>query len=75
MVSDYSSRMDSKSTRQTPKRELRPLTPMGNGFVYQGEWSIITNQRDGRGVQIWPNGSRYDGWWLNDSASGYGRLV
>lgn len=57
------------------KREMRPVIPLGNGFMYQGEWDKKSNLRDGKGVMIWPNGSRYDGWWANDVACGYGRLV
>lgn len=26
------------------------------------------NQKDGRGVQIWPDGSRYDGFWRDGMA-------
>ena len=46
-----------------------------NGAVYQGEWLVNENQKDGRGVQIWPDGSRYDGFWRDGMANGYGRLV
>ena len=31
--------------------------------------------RWGRGVQIYNDGSRYEGQWRNDQASGYGRLI
>ena len=43
--------------------------------MYQGEWLVNTNQKDGRGVQIWPDGSRYDGFWKDGMANGFGRLV
>jgi len=45
--------------------------------VYQGEWLTLEGQdlRDGRGVQIWANGSRYDGFWKEGMAHGRGRLV
>ena len=46
-------------------RELRPITTLENGAIYQGEWNVETNQKDRRGVQIWPDGSRYDGFWKN----------
>ena len=31
--------------------------------------------RDGRGVQIWLDGSRYEGYWKNNKANGRGRLI
>ena len=30
--------------------------------------------RHGKGVQIWPDGARYEGDWTDDKASGYGRF-
>ena len=38
--------------------------------LYEGEW--VNNRKDGRGVQIYPNGTRYDGWWNNGMNHGYG---
>jgi hypothetical protein len=57
------------------KREIKPICVLENGAVYQGEWLVDENQKDGRGVQIWPDGSRYDGFWRDGMANGYGRLV
>ena len=31
--------------------------------------------RDGRGIQIWLDGSRYEGYWKNNKANGHGRLI
>lgn len=31
--------------------------------------------RDGRGKQIWPDGSMYEGFWRHDKANGKGRLI
>lgn len=31
--------------------------------------------RDGFGTQVWPDGSRYEGYWANDKANGQGKLV
>lgn len=44
---------------------MRPICVLENGAVYQGEWLVSENQKDRRGVQIWPDGSRYDGFWKN----------
>ena len=37
--------------------------------IYYGEWK--GNVRHGRGVQQWLDGSRYEGYWLNDKANIY----
>ena len=59
------------------KREIKPISVLENGAVYQGEWLTLggVSQKDGRGVQIWPDGSRYDGFWKDGMANGFGRLV
>lgn len=48
-----------------------------NGSVYFGQWRKTT-QRDiiwGKGMQIWPDGAKYEGYWENGKASGKGRLI
>ena len=30
---------------------------------YTGQIDKVTNKREGRGIQVWPDGSRYDGSW------------
>ena len=32
------------------KREIKPICVLENGAVYQGEWLMDENQKDGRGV-------------------------
>ena len=34
-----------------------------------------TNQRDGLGVQLWPDGARYEGMWKENKCSGKGRMT
>lgn len=46
-----------------------------SGAKYNGEWDANTGLRHGKGTQIWPDGSRYDGYWRNDRANGPGRLI
>lgn len=48
---------------------------MENGAIYQGEWDKRTNLRDGRGIVVWENGTRYDGFFLRGKANGRGRIV
>jgi len=33
------------------------------------------NQRDGLGVQLWPDGSKYEGMWKDGKCSGKGRMT
>ena len=46
-----------------------------NGANYDGEWNVETGMREGRGYQIWLDGSLYEGYWKNDKANGRGRLI
>jgi hypothetical protein len=52
---------------------LKPLQKDDEDGLYEGEW--IGQNKDGRGVYKWANGSRYDGFWKNNKNHGYGRLV
>lgn len=45
-----------------------------NGAVYLGQWNKY-GVRQGKGMQIWPDGSKYEGIWDNDMANGKGRLI
>lgn len=47
---------------------------MDNGAIYHGQWTK-EGHREGRGIQIWKDGSKYTGYWKNDMASGKGRLI
>lgn len=42
--------------------------------IYYGEWKDNPPQRHGRGVQQWLDGSRYEGYWLNDKVNIKGKL-
>ena len=33
------------------------------------------NTKDGKGIQIWPDGSQYEGYWKDNMAHGQGRLI
>lgn len=65
----------SRSYDENCEREMRQMMNLENRSIYQGEWNKRTNMKDGRGIQIWPDGSRYDGYWKNDVAQGHGRLI
>jgi hypothetical protein len=53
----------------------RPLKVLDNEARYLGEWNEQSNERHGRGVQVWHDGSMYEGQWKNDKANGKGRLI
>lgn len=44
-----------------------------NGVFYEGQWK--NGKRNGRGKQIWKEGSIYEGYFVDDKANGKGRLV
>ena len=44
---------------------------------YKGSWRLINEklQRHGPGLIVWPDGSFYQGYLLNDRVNDYGRLI
>ena len=57
----------------------RSVVDIDEGVLYEGEW-VHSDQlpygiRMGRGVQLWPDGSRYEGYWKDGKANGPGRLL
>lgn len=56
-------------------RTRKEVQQLENGARYVGEWNDATGERDGQGVQIWSDGSRYEGLWRCDKANGVGRLI
>ena len=55
-------------------RMQRGLMTLDNGAEYEGEWDEL-GRKDGRGIQIWVDGSLYEGYWKADKANGRGRLI
>ncbi len=47
---------------------------LDNGAIYKGQWSR-EGLRYGRGIQVWVDGSKYEGYWRSDMANGMGRLI
>ena len=48
---------------------------MSNGAFYKGSFDLSRKVRCGPGIQFWEDGSKYEGYWDNDTANGYGRLI
>ena len=57
------------------KRVEKDWVTLENGIKYKGQWNVDSNTKDGQGIQIWPDGSRYEGYWKNNKANGKGRLI
>lgn len=64
-----------KVPAETNPLESRNMIVLENGAKYQGEWIKGTEVRQGKGIQIWSDGSKYEGWWKNNKANGKGRLI
>ena len=48
---------------------------VGEGRLYKGQYNKVTGERDGVGIQFWPDGSKYEGKWRRDKANGNGRMT
>lgn len=57
------------------KVEDKDIETLENDGKYLGQWSTSQNLRHGKGVQVWHDGSIYEGQWRNDKAHGFGRLI
>ena len=66
---------DDNFERSLGDREQRPMVVLENGARYEGEWLLGSQVRQGRGIQVWPDGSMYEGYWQDNKANGKGRLI
>ena len=48
---------------------------LSEGQIYSGQWNENTNTKEGYGLQVWPDGSKFEGFWFDDKAKGYGRFI
>ena len=61
--------------------ENRTLLEFQNGMelpegqIYTGTIDPKTREKQGFGVQVWPDGSKYEGFWHEDKAKGHGRFI
>jgi hypothetical protein len=55
--------------------EDRGLCSLENNAKYQGKWDKKNSVRHGYGIQVWSDGSMYQGFWKADKANGNGRLI
>ena len=53
-----------KGHKKDKIHEIREMVTLEDKSIYEGEWDKDRNTIDGRGVKIWPDGTRYDGTWF-----------
>lgn len=53
--------------------EREPIM-LKDGSIYYGKWNV-SGQKHGYGTLITYDGSKYEGFWENDSINGYGRYI
>lgn len=49
-------------------------TKDNSGKKYKGEWNQ-DGEPHGLGVQLWPDGSKFEGAWANGQSCGFGRMT
>ena len=52
----------------------KPTQLTETGVLYSGEWDEEGNKH-GRGVQLWPDGAKYYGYWIKNKVNKRGKLV
>ena len=58
------------------KRSFRPLARTATGDFYEGQWSDLTNKRDGFGYCLAiDSGYIYEGYWSEGNQHGNGRMI
>ena len=58
-----------------PNLEIKVNQEVEDGSIYHGQLTLETGEREGYGVQVWKNGSQYDGYYLANKAHGKGKFV
>ena len=72
---DYDSSASYRDLQGEENRQILDPYRLSNNSIYMGQWNKKTKRREGKGEQIWPGGSLYEGFWFNDKANGKGRLI
>ena len=55
--------------------ELKKRFEYEDKSLYYGEWEKYSNKRHGRGIQIWTDKSRYEGYWKEDKINIRGKMT
>ncbi|CAI2365464.1 unnamed protein product [Moneuplotes crassus] len=72
-LGDY--KFDEHSQFDESKLEDRSLYTCESGTKYLGQWNIQENLKQGKGTQVWTDGSLYQGNWENNETNGLGRII
>ena len=48
---------------------------INSNTIFESYRIVDQDVRLGKGMQIWPDGSMYEGWWQDNKANGRGRLI
>ena len=61
----------------SPDISWQDTVTLPNGAIYTGQWRKSKDEsvREGRGMLVWLDGTLYEGYFKNDKASMYGRLL
>lgn len=62
--------------RVQEKEAIKQRGPIrfSNMSVYLGEWNMY-DEKHGKGIQVWDDGSKYEGYWKYDKPNGKGRMI
>ena len=63
-----------KNKDERLKLEKKDPLMLEYNIIYYGEWDSNFFTKHGRGIQIWPDGSYYKGYWENNKAEGKGEF-
>ena len=69
---DWNNHIDMHSSTEQ-KYEIKPLKRLSDGSLYQGEW--LNDQINRRGIKIFPDSARYEGFFKDGKAHGLGRII
>lgn len=58
---------------QDKEYEWKDSMLTSEGAIYSGQ--LFSGLREGYGTQVWPDKSKYEGYWKKDKANGRGRLI
>ena len=74
-INDFFEEYPQKPENSELKLEKHEPLKLEGNIIYYGEWDMNFFTKHGRGLQIWPDGSYYKGYWENNKAEGKGLFI
>ena len=74
-INDFFEEYPQKKENINLKIDKKEPLKLENNIIYYGEWDMNFFTKHGRGIQIWPDGSYYKGYWENNKAEGKGQFI